>query len=58
MIIFCFVYSNDYKPTNAYPSLSNEDLSSSCTIDLDLIPSCEHIDKVEVYLSISLEVDS
>jgi hypothetical protein len=57
-IILCFVYSDDCKPTNAYSPLSNEDLSSSCTIDLDLIPSCEPIDKVEVYVSISPEIDS
>jgi hypothetical protein len=58
MIIIFFIYLCDCKPTNAYYSLSNEYLSSSCTIDLDLIPSCEPIDKVEVYVSISPEVDS
>jgi hypothetical protein len=57
-IILCFVYSYDYKPTNAYSSLSNEYFSSSCPIDLDIIPSCEPIDKVEAYISISPEVDS
>jgi hypothetical protein len=57
-IILCFVYSDDCKPTNAYSPLGNEDLSSSCTIDLDFIPSCEPIEKVEVYVSISPEIDS
>jgi hypothetical protein len=57
-IILCFVYSDDCKPTNAYSPLSNEYLSSSCTIDLDLIPSYEPIDKVEAYVSISPEVNS
>jgi len=57
-IILCFVYSYDCKPTNAYSSLSNEYLFSSCTIDLNIILSCEPIDKVEVYVSISHEVDS
>jgi hypothetical protein len=57
-IILCFFYSGDFNPTNSYSSLSNEYLSSSCTIDLDLIPSCEPIDKAKVFVSISPEVDS
>jgi hypothetical protein len=57
-IILCFVYSDDCNPTNAYYPLGNEDLSSSCTINLDLIPSCEPIEKDEVYVSISPKIDS
>jgi hypothetical protein len=57
MIILCFVYSDDHKPTNAYSSLSKEDLSSSCTINLDPISSSEFIGKNEVHISIPPEVD-
>ena len=57
-IILCFVYLDDCKPTNAHSPLGNKYLSSSCTIDLNIILSCEPIDKVEVYVSISREVDS
>jgi hypothetical protein len=57
-IILCLFYSDDCKHTNAYSPLVNEDLSSSCTIDLDFIPSCEPIENIEVYVSISPEIDS
>jgi hypothetical protein len=56
-IILCFVYSYDYKPTNAYSSLSKEYVSSSCTIDLDLISSYDFIGKNEVHILIPPEVD-
>ena len=56
--ILCFVYSDDCEPKNAYSSLSNEVFSSSCTIDLDLIPSYEPNDKTEAYVSIYPKVES
>jgi hypothetical protein len=40
IIILCFVYSYDYKPTVVNPSLRREDLPSFI-IDLNLIPSFE-----------------
>jgi hypothetical protein len=58
MIILCFVYSNDYNITKSCSSLSYDFSPSSCTIDLDPISSCETIEKIEVHISISPEVDS
>jgi hypothetical protein len=56
IIILCFVYSDDYKPTTVYPSLRKEDFPS-CIIDLDLIPSSEPTEKNDVHIPIPLEHD-
>jgi hypothetical protein len=37
-IILCFVYSDDHQSSFIYPSLEEEDLPSSCVVDVDLIP--------------------
>jgi hypothetical protein len=55
-IILCFVYSDDHQPTVVYPSLKEEDLSSSCIIDFDHFPlskPCEN----DVCIQISPEID-
>ena len=55
-IIFCFIYSNDHKPSSIYPSLEEESIPSSCFIDVDPIPSFE-IHVHDIHIPISLEVD-
>jgi hypothetical protein len=55
-IILCFVYSDDHQPTVVYPSLKEEDLSSSCIIDFDHFPlskPCEN----DVCIQIPPEID-
>ena len=42
-IIFCFVYSDDHKPSITYPSLEEESPHSSCFIDVDPIPSLKYM---------------
>ena len=54
-IIFCFVYSNDHKPSGTYPSLEEENLHSSCFIDGDPIPSFEIHVQHDIHIPISLE---
>ena len=56
-IIFCFVYSNDHKPSDTYPSLEEESMHSSYFIDVDPIPSFEIHVKHDIHIPISLEVD-
>ena len=55
-IIFCFAYSDDHKPSSTYTSLEEENLHSSCFIDVDPIPSFE-IHVHDIHIPISLEVD-
>ena len=54
-IIFCFVYSDDHKPSGTYPSLEEEILHSSCFIDVDPIPSFEIHVQHDIHTPISLE---
>ena len=56
-IIFCFVYSDDHKPSCTYPSLEEESLHSSCFIDVDPIPSFEIHVQHDIHIPISLEAD-
>ena len=55
IIIFCFVYSDDHKPSGTYPSLEEESLHSSCFIDVDHIPSFEIHVQHDIHIPISLE---
>ena len=56
-IIFCFVYSDDHKPSSTYPSLEEEKLHSSCFIDVDPIPSFEIHVQHDIHIPISFEPD-
>src|SRR5713226_9794364 len=56
-IIFCFVYSDDHKPSSTYPSLEEENMHSSCFIDVDPIPSFEINVQHDIHIPISLEAD-
>ena len=56
-IIFCFVYSDDHKPSSTYPTLEEENLHSSCVIDVDPIPSFEIHVQHDKHIPISLEAD-
>jgi hypothetical protein len=56
-IILCFVYSDDHHPSFIYPSLEEEDLPSSCVVDVDLISSPQPIHKDELFIEIPLEFD-
>ena len=56
-IIFCFVYSDDHKPSSTYPSLEEESMHSSCFIDVDHIPSFEIHVQHDIHIPISLEPD-
>ena len=56
-IIFCFVYSDDHKPLSTYPTLEEENMHSSCVIDVDPIPSFEIHVQHDIHIPISLEAD-
>ena len=56
-IIFCFVYSDDHKPSSTYPTLEEENLHSSCVIDVNPIPSFEIHVQHDIHIPISLEAD-
>ena len=56
-IIFCFVYSDDHKPSGTYSSLEEEIIHSSCFIDVDPIPSFEIHVQHDIHIPISLEPD-
>ena len=55
ILIFCFVYSDDHKPSSTYPCLEEESLHSSCFIDVDPIPSFEIHVQHDIHIPISLE---
>ena len=57
IIIFCFIYSDDHKPSGTYPSLEKESLHSSCFIDVEPIPSFEIHVQHDINIPISLEPD-
>ena len=57
IIIFCFVYSDDHRPSSTYPSLEEENLHYSCFIDVDPIPSFETHVQHGIHIPISLEPD-
>ena len=56
-LFFCFVYSDDHKPSCTYPSLEEESLHSSFFIDVDIIPSFEIHVQHDIHIPISLELD-
>jgi hypothetical protein len=56
-IILCFVYSDDNKPSFIYPSLEEEDMPSSCVVDVDLVSSPQPIHKSEICIGFPLEID-
>ena len=56
-VFFCFVYSDDHKPSSTYPTLEEENLHSSCVIDVDPIPSFEIHVQHDIHIPISIEAD-
>jgi hypothetical protein len=56
-IILCFVYSNDNKPSFIHPSLEEEDMPSSCVVDVDHVSSLHPIHKSEICIVSPLEID-
>ena len=56
-IIFCFVYSDDHKPSSTYPSLEEENMHSSCFIYVDPIPSFEIHVQHDIHIPVSLEAN-
>ena len=56
IIIFCFVYSDDHKPSSTYPSLKEESIHSSCFIVVNPIPSFEIHVQHDIHIPISLEI--
>jgi len=56
-IILCFVYSDDNRPSFIYPSFEEENMPSSCVVDIDLVSSPLSIHKSEIYISSPLEID-
>jgi hypothetical protein len=56
-IILCFLYSDDNKPFFIHPSLEEEDMPSSCVVDVDHVPSPHPIHKSEICIASPLEID-
>ena len=56
-IILCFVYSYDNKPYFIHPSLEEEDMPSSCVVDVDLVSSPQPIHKSKIRIASPLEID-
>jgi hypothetical protein len=56
-IILCFVYSDDHQPSFIYPSLEEEDMPSSCVVDVDFVSSPQPIHKDELCIEIPPEFD-
>jgi hypothetical protein len=56
-IILFFVYSNDRQPYFIYPSLEEEDLHTSCIVDVDSVSSPQPVHKDEICIQIPLEYD-
>ena len=57
IIIFCFVYSDDHKPSGTYLSLEEESLHSCCFINVDPILSFETHVQHDIHMPISLKPD-
>ena len=57
MIILCFLFSDDHQHSFSYPSLKEEDLHSSCVIDIDPILSPQPIQKDDVCIQVLPESD-
>ena len=56
-IILFFVYSNNNRPSFIYPSLKEENMPSSCVVDIDLVSSPLPIHKSEICIASPLEID-
>jgi hypothetical protein len=56
-IILFFVYSDDNKPSFIFPSLEEEDMPSSCVVDVDLLSSPQPMDKSEICIGFPHEID-
>jgi hypothetical protein len=56
-IILCFVYSDDNKPSFIHSSLEEEDMPSSCVVDVDHVPLPQPIHKIEICIASPLEID-
>jgi hypothetical protein len=56
-IILFFVYSYDNKPSFIFPSLEEENMPSSCVVDINMVSSPLPIHKREICVSYPLEID-
>jgi hypothetical protein len=51
-VVLCFIYLDDHKPSFIYPSLEEENLHTTCVVDVDPVSSLQSIGKNKIYISI------